>query len=338
MKFTKTFFFSGILIFAVLACGLGNDLSTPLPVSLSAETQALPPSVIPRQPRTPTPTPVVLLPTPTLAATFPAWVADFSNPILAVVEDQRPIFEDDFPEICIDEDKEWQVCSTPEQRMYYQSNEDNQSSISELALATARPTLDLQPDLQNGYSLLNSGWFYIVPDSSKNPFYAHIDSGALVLNLPQGKENKDFWVYNPYFLQRNFVLQFDLEFYETQPQDTFRFQFEQGGDESFAFDLTKNKTWAFHWGAQNARQSREGIHGHLSFVPIRVLVIAYGTRCAVYLNNTPLDYFENCRVDSSAKPFLKSATFHILAEPGHSSVMTIDNVMMWDLDKIPNLP
>jgi hypothetical protein len=72
--------------------------------------------------------------------------------------------------------------------------------------------------------------------------------------------------------------------------------------------------------------------------PIRVLIIAHDTRCAVYLDNAPLGYFEDCRTDANIKPSIYSATFHILAEPGHPAAMTIDNVRMWDLDKPQSLP
>ena len=227
MKTAKLFFLFGIVIPTAVACGMGNTLSTPSPAILPVELGTLPPSVIPRLPRTPTPSPVLPPPTPASVATSPAWVADFSDPILELVEGQLPAFEDDFPEICVNERGKWKVCATPERRTYYQSNEGNRSSISELALSTARATLDLQPDLQNGYALLNQGWFYVIPDSPRNPFYAPIDGGALILKLPAEKENKDFWVYNPRFLEKNFVLQFDLEFYESQPEDTFRIQFDQ---------------------------------------------------------------------------------------------------------------
>jgi hypothetical protein len=290
--------------------------------------------VIPRQPRAPTltPTPEILLPVSTVAATFPAWVTDFSDPILAALEGQRPMFEDDFPEICIDEDQKWKVCSTPERRTYYQS------PISGLALATARPTLDVRPDLQDGYALLNKGWFFVVPESSKNPLYAHMDNGALVLRLPEGKEKKDFWIYNPRFLQKNFVIQFDLQFGETQPNDVFRFQFEQGENQGFALELAKNQTWVFEWGAHGNQQFHMGAYEYFPPEPFRVLVIAREHRCAVYLNNTPLDYFEDCRTDTNTKLSVYSTTFHILAAPGHPAVMTMDNIKFWDLDKISNLP
>jgi hypothetical protein len=279
---------------------------------------------------------MLLMPRPAFETPPPAWVTEFSDPILATVEDQRPMFEDDFPEICINEDKEWKVCSPPEWRTYYQANEKDKTSISDLPLATARATLDVQPDLQNGYALINKGWFFIVPDSPKNPFYAHIDNGALVLSLPEGKENRDFWIYNPRFLRRNFVIEFDLQFGETQPNDAFGFQFEQGGNQGFALGLAKNQTWVFNWGIHGNQQSRMGAYEYFPPEPIRVLIIAHENQCAVYLNDDPLDYFDDCRTDTNTRLSVYSTTFHILANPGHSAALTIDNVKMWDLDKIPH--
>ena len=133
-------------------------------------------------------------------------------------------------------------------------------------------------------------------------------------------------------------MQFDLEFGNTQPKDAFRFQFEQAGGERFALDLTKDKTWMFHWGTGEDVRSRTGIYEYFAIAQVRVLIIARGNQCAVYLNNVPLDYFENCRLNTNQKITPQSLTFHILAEPGHPSMMLIDNVLMWDLDKIPDLP
>ena len=340
MKFIKFLFLLTSAIIATLACGVGDDLSTVIPANTPVEILTISPTVIPRQARTPIPTRIFLSPT-SQALKDSTWVTDFSNPILVALNDQTPVFEDDFQSICVDEDNKWKECSTPEPRTYYQSNADDQSSISELLLATARPTLDLQPDLQDGYALLNKGWFFIVPESSKNPFYAKIDNGGLVLKLPEGKENKDFWIYNPRFLQKNFAIQFDLVFGETQPKDTFRFQFEQGVDQSFSLDLAKNKTWAFHWGTPDSQQIRSGGYEYFAPEPIRVLIIARENQCAVYLNNVPLDYFDDCRTDTNIPLRPRSTTFHILAEPGHSAIATMDNIKLWDLDKIttqPSLP
>jgi hypothetical protein len=207
-----------------------------------------------------------------------------------------------------------------------------------LALATARPTLDLQPDLQDGYSLLNSGWFYLIPDNPINPFYAHIDNGAVVLTLPAGKENKDFWIYNPKILHRNFVIQFDLEFYETEPGDTFRFQFDQTSEQSVALDLSKNQNWVFHWGSRADWQSKTGTYANFPPEPITVLVIAKGEECAVYLDNVPLAYLADCRAGPVIRSVPWAMSFHLLAKSGHTAALTIDNVKLWDLDQIPKLP
>jgi hypothetical protein len=334
MKSIKLLFLLSFASMVVLSCGAHTDLATAVQ---PRETSPRPPVLSPRQAPSLTATPAVF-PTAVQAFSFPTWVAEFSNPIIAALESERPFFEDDFLPICIDQQQEWKVCATPEQRIYYQADEYDGLSISELALATARPTLDLQPDLQNGYALLNKGWFFVVPESAKNPYYALINQGALILSLPQGKENKDFWVYNPRFLYKNFAIQFDLQFYETQPDDTFRFQFEQGAGESFAFDLAKNKTWSFRWGAGLPQQEQVGVYEYFATEPVPILILAQGTQCAVYLNRVPLAYVEDCRTDSVSKLSVYAATFHLISKPSYSAAITIDNVKMWNLDQIETLP
>ncbi len=337
-KSASLFFLLGIMVLTALACGVGSSPPTEPTVNAPAGEWIPTPSVIPRQPRTPTSSPASPMPTPVAVATFPVWVADFSDPILEAVEDQPPALEDDFPAICIDERQKWKVCSTPEQRTYYQSNEGDELSITELALATARPTLDLQPDLQNGYTLLNKGWFYVLADNPRKPLYAKIDNGSLILSLPTENEKRDFWVYNPKILQRNFVLQFDLEFRQTQPGDGFRFQFEQGNRQRFALELSKDGAWTFSWGAGDSLQFHAGIYGGLTFLPVRILVMAYGSGCAVYFDNVPLDYVEYCRADAGIKPSPQSARFHIFAKPGNVSTIAMDNIKVWDLDKLDISP
>jgi hypothetical protein len=324
MKLVKPLFFLAGAILLILACGLGNDLSPTLPANATVETLTVLPSIIPRRAHTPTSTPQIFSPTPQ-ASPFPVWVTDFSNPILLALDGQRPVFEDDFSPICIDEYKKWKVCSTPEQRTL---------SIPGLVNATARPTLDLQPDLQNGYALLNKGWYYFGPDNSQKPFYAHIDNGTLVLKLPEGKEHKDFWVYNPTLTRKNFVLSFDFQFQETQPGDTVRFQFNQTADQSVALDLSKSQTWTLHWGSRADWKSISGTFNYFAPEPIAILIIMQGEECAAYLNHVPLTYLNTCRTGAIAYASPWAVTFHMLAEPGHIAAITVDNVKLWDLDKI----
>ena len=59
-----------------------------------------------------------------------------------------------------------------------------------------------------------------------------------------------------------------------------------------------------------------------------------GKECAVYLNDAPLTYLNNCRTGPIAYASPQAVTFHMLAESGHVAAVTIDNVKLWDLDKI----
>jgi hypothetical protein len=320
----RRIFFASLLLFTI-ACALTEGLQptpTATPINLPVVSPYPAQPARPTATKPPTPTQVVFTP-----GSSPAWVADFSDPILKEIEAQRPVFKDDFPPVCIDEKRNWKVCSEPEQRLYYQN------PLSGLMLATARPTLDLQPDLQEGYALLNKGWFFIMPDSQRNPFYAHVDSGMLVLKLPEGKINKDLKVYNPYLAYKNFVLKLDFEFLDTQPDDAIRFEFNQSADQSIALDLSKNKTWTFHWGYHNDWQSQTGTYEYMTPENINVVIIVRDTTCAVYVNNDPLEYFENCRTEAVFQASPQAVSFHVLGEPGYTSVITVDNVELWDLDK-----
>jgi len=283
MRPAKTLFFFGVMILTLLACGMESDLSTATPINPPPGTWTGPTGVIPRQQRTATLPPVFLPPTRSAAATFPAWVADFSDPILTTVNDQRPVIQDEF----ISVDKEW---------------------------------------------------FYFIPDDPKRPYYAHIQNKALLLKLPSENEKRDYWVYNPRLLRRNFVLSFELKFLESQPRDTVRFQFDQTADQSVAFDLSKGQTWNLHWGSPTDWQSIAGTYSYFPPERLTILVIARGEECAFYINETPFIYLDDCRTEAVVRSSPWAVTFHIMADPGHITAATIDNLKFWDLDKIPKSP
>jgi len=195
-----------------------------------------------------------------------------------------------------------------------------------------------QPDFQDDFSIPNSGWFYYIPGSSKGPFYAPIQDETLLINLPAESKNRDSWVYNPLLTRKNFVLSFDFQFEETQPDDMARFQFKQTADQSVALDLFKDQTWTLHWGVHDDWQSTTGSYDYFAPERITILIVMEGEECAVYLNDAPLTYLSNCRTGSIVYTSPQAVTFHMLAESGHTAAMTIDNVKLWDLDKISDLP
>lgn len=279
------------------------------------------PSALPTRTRQPTP----LYSTPEV---FPAWVAEFSDPLLKALAGQYPAYSDDFPPICISNVNQPKIkaCSTPEARAYYQ----NFSNL----FVTARPTLDLNPDLQEGYAPLNTGWFFDAPDTDRNPQLAHIEDGALILKLPEGKLKTDLQAYNPNLRIANFVLLFEMDFMTIEPADTLRVQFNQSADENFALDISRDQTWTFRWGKQDNPQAISGAYKRFTPEYISVVIIARGTECAAYFNHDPLVYVENCRAAAVTQSSKKAVSFHLLGKAGYESVIAIDNVAIWDLDKI----
>lgn len=312
----------------LLACAsLTFDLSAPTAAATRPALTAIVPYANPpaRPSSTPSRTPAPFPPSP---AVLPRWVAEFSEPILKSLAGKYPTYRDDFSAICISDEQKPKVkiCSTPESRAPFQED------IWSLPV-TARPTLDLQPDLRSGYAYLNTGWWFDMPGDVRNPHLAKIDDGALLLTLPEGNLRDDLGVYNPNLMARNFVLQFDVEFGETQPDDAFRFQFEQGGAQRIALELTKGKTWAFYRGADSSEPAGGGVYEFFAFPRVRVLLIVRETECAVYLNNLPTVYAADCRADPSLKITKKSASFHLLSQPGRTASLRIDDAVFWDLGK-----
>ena len=286
---------------------MGNPIS-----SLSVSTPTVKLTEMPTVTLIPTQTstlPALLQITPATTP-VPAWVTNFSDPILVALVNQIPDFQDDFSLICIYDFRRLKNC----------------------------PPIDPDPDVQDGYILLNQGWFRINPNSHTRPFYANIQNETLFITLLRGTENRDSAVYNSHLIRKNLVLSFDFQFDKTQPPDAVRFQFDQTADQSVALELFKNKTWTFHWGFHNDWKSRTGTYDYFPPERINIIIIIRGRECAVYLNNVPLDYFSDCRSAPIFQASPSAVTFHVLAAPGHPAAAVIDNVKLWDLDKIHGLP
>jgi hypothetical protein len=195
-----------------------------------------------------------------------------------------------------------------------------------------------RPDFQDDFTGPNRGWFYFIPNNPRGPFYAYIQDESLLIKLPAENENRDYWVYNPKLTRKDFVLSFDLEFKESQPEDTVRFQFDQDLDQSVALDISKSQVWTLHWGSRADWQSDMDTYDHYAPERTTILIIMQGKDCAVYLNNAPLTYLNNCRTGSIVRSSPWAVTLHMLAEPGHIAASTIDNVKLWDLDKVTDFP
>jgi len=191
---------------------------------------------------------------------------------------------------------------------------------------------DRRPDFRDDFSF-NRRWYNIMSGEPRR-LYAEIHDGLLFLRLPE--KTKDSFVYNTKIDRRNFVLTLDLQFDHSQPEDTVRFQFAQSKDQNVAFDLSNNRNWKLSWGPPDDRQFISGVYEHFPPEHIPVTIIMRGTECAVYLNNDPLTYLSNCR--PSPTSHLWPTSFHLLRNATSAETVIFDNLKLWDLDKIHNLP
>lgn len=253
---------------------------TDLPQTLPADAPTQLPTLIPSPVPTATP---VLFASLSIAKPIPAWIMNFSDPILVALVNRPPDFKDDF----------------------------------------------------SGYNL---GWFHAISGGQEGPFYANIQDESLVLKISDGNETRNSMVYNPNLIRKDFVLSLDFKFGKTQPYDMLRFQFNQSATQSVELDLSKHEDWSFDWSLRNSLQSHTGRYEYFSPERINVMIIMKGSECAVFLNHDPLDYLSNCRPDSMVQSSPLAVSFHLLSITGQDALVTIDNVKLWDLEKIPILP
>jgi hypothetical protein len=196
---------------------------------------------------------------------------------------------------------------------------------------------DAPPAFKDDFSGYNLGWFYVKRGSADGPFYAPIEEEALPLRIPTGREYRDFFVYNPYLRRADFVLTLDFKFGKTQPFDVLRFQFNQSADQSVQLDLSKHEDWSFDWSLHSPLQTASGTYQYFSPEFIRVTVIMRGQECAFYVNDDPLGYLSQCRAGAEVEKSPRAVSFHLLSTTGQAAQVTVDNVKLWDLDRVPGL-
>lgn len=208
---------------------------------------------------------------------------------------------------------------------------------SEFADPILAALADQYPVFKDDFSGYNLGWFFVKRDSTDGPFYATLENESLLLRIPTEREYRDFFVYNPYLRRADFVLELDFKFGKTQPQDVLRFQFNQSADQSVQLDLSKHEDWSFDWSLRSPQQSASGAYQYFSPEFIHVTVILRGQECAFYVNEEPLGYLSQCRTGSVVERSPRAVSIHLLSVTGQDAMVSIDNVRLWDLQKVPGL-
>ena len=162
--------------------------------------------------------------------------------------------------------------------------------------------------------------------------YADLQDDMLLLELPE--RTKESFAYNPKISVKNFVLTLDLRFYHGQPKDTVRFQFDHASGQQISFEFSNNRSWKFHWGTADDLHSISGIYEHFPPEHIPVTIIMDGTNCAVYLNDEPLAYSDECREGPTPSSKAWTTTLRLLRGSARAVIVNFDNLKLWDLDAV----
>ncbi len=180
---------------------------------------------------------------------------------------------------------------------------------------------------------LNQGWFYLIDDNALKPYFAHLEEDALILRIPDGPERREVMAYSPHLARRNFVLSLDFKFGKTEPNDIFRIQFMPSADQTISVDLSKNETTSISWNLHNHWESSFGLYDHFGPALVNVVLIMDGEECALYINHDPLGYLSECRSSTFPALLHQALSVHLLSTTGNPATVTVDNVLIWDLNK-----
>jgi hypothetical protein len=190
------------------------------------------------------------------------------------------------------------------------------------------------PDFQDDFSVYRQ-WFIRLSGVAGYTYAERYDE-MLLLRLPEKTQNSI--IFNPQINRINFVLNLDLRFNHDQPNDTIRFQFDGFPNQVVSFDLSNNRNWIFQWGTQDNLQSLFGIYPHFPPEHVPVTIIMFESQCAVYLNNDPLLYVDDCRNQPAFGLDTWITSFRLIRDTKNAVVINLDNLKLWDLDKISDLP
>jgi hypothetical protein len=182
-------------------------------------------------------------------------------------------------------------------------------------------------DFQDDFSQNHHGWKYI-PYGGSKPLPATLQNGVLSMAVTStDTEQAQGWVEHPYLAGKDFILSFDFNIDQSNPQDHLTIIWF--AKTSFVtLSLQPNDTWALgkttstiDWGSYNYNSSAQN----------SVLIIAKDFECGIYVNNAAIAHLNGCRDNNSGRAIWISLC---VVAGRHTAVMNIDNVKIWNLDKI----
>jgi len=132
---------------------------------------------------------------------------------------------------------------------------------------------------------------------------------------------------------QNFALRVEVDLSRLGSGDAARIHW-RGTDYSdgLGLDLWKDGNWQVY-AADPLRYLAAGDQSIDSAQEVTITIISQGTEYAIYIDETLVSYID----DQGRRPGI-GINLGVFDEPGSSTVVTYDNLKVWDLDKIQIQP
>jgi len=193
----------------------------------------------------------------------------------------------------------------------------------------AQPILDAiadrPPDFQDDFSQASTNWDLKDKDE--------ISNGALVFTTPPEKDPS--WTYIPCcMVYHTFILRVDINISEIRGENTAEITYQNNANYSFGFELKPDGRWFISSRENNVRHALDSGQQRISDTEkVTIMLIISNTKYAIYINDIPVSYG-----NSSARKYRTEIGFLAWSDGKTTAIVKYDNLKVWDLDKIPNLP
>ncbi|HKZ70391.1 MAG TPA: hypothetical protein VJ020_09945, partial [Anaerolineales bacterium] len=205
-------------------------------------------------------------------------------------------------------------------------------AMAEQARAFAEPILqaiaDRKPNFEDDFSTAGKGW---VGGNLEQNELAVVQNGVARLEVKE----KDVSFGNEALNRKDFVLQVDARVAEGDKATQLIVNFHNLSGEYWFYVVVNSagNTWLSDKHMPGDQRNLANGSGNVSPFgeTTRIMIVARGPRAAVYLNDTPVAYFEDADFDTSGGTGL-------FCQSIRQAVCEFDNVKFWNLNNVPGLP
>lgn len=195
----------------------------------------------------------------------------------------------------------------------------------------AQPILDAianrPPNYKQDFSNTSSNWDGEIADWH----FAEITNGALVQTIPSTQPNARIYIPCCYSY-KNIVFTIDVNISGIRRESALEINFEQSqmDNASLIFELKNDGRWFIYEDGNNIDNGQQQIS---NTEKVTIMLIFNKEKYAFYINDIPISYG-----NYSPEKVRTSISFRVWSDGAATAIGKFDNINIWSLDGIQNLP